>query len=303
MFDIKVKFILCIIKLSSKLSLSQAQSLGSAIGTIMWLFNTKMCRITRANLAACYPRSTTQERNQLAKKSLQETFKTLFEVAIFWEWPIEQCMSTINEVEGTELIDTALQGGQGVILLAPHLGNWELAGLFMSTKYAMAALFKPPKMKELEPYMTKVRQRAGSELVPTNKRGVLRLFKILQKGGVVGILPDQDPTATGGVYAPFFGIQTNSMKLVSKLIEKTKATVLICSAARLGKGSGFKLVVKPVDSAIYASDVLTSVSGLNRSIESLVREIPEQYQWEYKRFKRRPEGYPHLYYAGKVSKR
>ncbi len=303
MFDIKVNLILGAIKLAGKLTLSQAHSVGSVVGTMIWLLNTRMCRITRANLSACYPRLTTQERNQLAKRSLQETSKTLLEVAIFWEWPVERCLSSVKEIEGSELIDNALQLRQGLILLAPHIGNWELAGLYMATKFDMAALFKPPKMKGLEPYMTKVRQKTGSELVPTNKKGVIRLFKILKEGGVVGILPDQDPTAAGGVYAPFFGIQTNTMKLVSKLIEKTHAKVLITCAVRLDKGAGFRLVVKQIDPDIYSDDLLTSVTGMNRSVQAAVMEIPEQYQWEYKRFKRRPDGLPYLYYKGKIGKR
>ena len=38
-----------------------------------------------------------------------------------------------------------------------------------------------------------------------------------------------------------------------------------------------------------------ALQALNHSIETLVREAPEQYQWEYKRFKRQPEGHSRPY--------
>jgi KDO2-lipid IV(A) lauroyltransferase len=68
----------------------------------------------------------------------------------------------------------------------------------------------------------------------------------------------------------------------------------MCVALRL-PGGGFKLVFTEADDAIYADDLQQSLAGLNRSIEAVVRVAPEQYQWEYKRFKRQPPGLPPVY--------
>ena len=54
---------------------------------------------------------------------------------------------------------------------------------------------------------------------------------------------------------------------------------------RLPRGEGFELVFRPADPDIYSDDLETSVAAMNRSIEHCVRDRPEQYQWEYKRFK------------------
>jgi len=172
-----------------------------------------------------------------------------------------------------------------VIVLAPHHGNWELVGLYLSTLRPMAALYKPPKIKELEDYMSKVRGRHGSELVPTNKRGVVRLFSVLREQGMVGILPDQVPGGSGGVFAPFMGVPANTIKLVSRLVDKTGCEVVSLCAMRRPQADGFDMVFRRVDPDIYSSDVDVSVAAMNRSIEECVRHIPEQYQWEYKRFK------------------
>jgi len=55
------------------------------------------------------------------------------------------------------------------------------------------------------------------------------------------------------------------------------------------------VVFKNVDERIYSPDMETSVTGLNATVESCVRDIPEQYQWSYKRFKRGSELYNTIY--------
>ncbi|MEZ5504873.1 MAG: hypothetical protein R3F38_02350 [Gammaproteobacteria bacterium] len=41
--------------------------------------------------------------------------------------------------------------------------------------------------------------------------------------------------------------------------------------------------------AIYDADESVSAAAMNRTIEALIRMAPEQYQWEYKRFNKRPD--------------
>ena len=53
---------------------------------------------------------------------------------------------------------------------------------------------------------------------------------------------------------------------------------------------GFKVIIKPADTAIYGSDLIESASALNRSVENCVNEARSQYQWEYKRMRHRPPG-------------
>ncbi len=283
------------IRLLSKLSLPAAQRLGRWVGHILWWFQAGPARVTLTNLEQCFPELPARERHALAKQSLLHTGMVAAEIGAVWEWPAEKILSLVKEVEGEELIKSAESAGKGLVLLAPHLGNWEVAGLFFAARYKMAALYQPPKIEELDDYMRKVRERNGSELVPANKRGVMRLFHILREGGVIGILPDQDPELSGGQFAPFFGIEANTIKLVSKLVERTEAKVLCVCAERLSDSEGFRLVVQEADSLIYSEDLLISVTALNRTVENMVNRFPEQYQWEYKRFKRRPEGQRHFY--------
>ncbi len=281
----KAKLVIWALKLLACLSLKNAQRLGAWIGRILWWGDSRSTRVTIENIQLCYPHLSHEEQQALIKKSLLETGKLFSEFGVVWEWPTEKTLGLIKSVEGKEHLDAIFEKEKGAIVLAPHHGNWEMVGLYLSTLRPMAALYKPPKIKALEDYMSSVRGRHGSELVPTNKRGVVRLFSILSKQGMVGILPDQVPGGTGGMFAPFMGVEANTVKLVSRLIDRTKCEVVSLCAIRRPNGEGFDMVFKPADPEIYSDDLPTSIAALNRSIEACLESHPEQYQWEYKRFK------------------
>jgi KDO2-lipid IV(A) lauroyltransferase len=285
MDSFKAKLVIVLLKLLAILSLKNAQRLGVCFGRILWMGDSRSTQATKDNIELCFPELSTEAQQALIKLSLIETGKVFAEFGMVWEWPAEKTLSQIRSVKGKQYLDDITSKGKGVIVLAPHYGNWEMVGLYLSSLRPMAALYKPPKIKALEIYMSAVRGRYSSELVPTNKRGVIRLFSILSKKGMVGILPDQVPGGNGGINAPFMGVSANTIKLVARLIDRTNCEVVSLCAERLPNAEGFDMIFRPADPEIYSADVETSVAALNRSIENCIRDKPEQYQWEYKRFK------------------
>ncbi|WP_100641238.1 lysophospholipid acyltransferase family protein [Marinobacter salexigens] len=290
MSKLKYFFVAGLLRIAGKLSLANAQRIGKFIGLLMWRLPLKAREVTDINLTICLPELSPTERADLAKESLISTGMTMLEVPLMWEWPVEKCLGLVRETVGLELIDEAMADGSGLILLAPHLGSWELAGLFFSSRYKMAALYSPPNMPEFEDYMTRVRGRLGSELVRGDRRGLVRLGSILREGGVAGILPDQSPRGKGNAFAPFFGMEVKTMTLVSKLMQRTGAKVLITYAERLENAQGFRIVVRKTEPGLDSKDSVAATTALNQSIEQCIRDIPGQYQWEYKRLRHRPPG-------------
>lgn len=289
------KLIPLLFRLLSRLSLRNAQRLGRLLGRLAWRMDGRSAHTTRKNIDACFPDMPEKERIALSRASMAETGATGLELPIMWEWPVDRCLGLIREIEGSELLERYKAGSQGLVVLAPHLGNWELTGLFFASHYRMAALYSPPNHPGFEEYMTRVRSRSGSELVPTDRRGILRLLTVLRKGDLVGILPDQTPRREGGEFAPFFGIPAITMTLASKLLQKTEAKALIAYAQRLPAGEGFKMVIREADEGIYSADMTESLTALNDSVERCIREAPTQYQWEYKRFRRTASGATPVY--------
>src|SRR5690606_33318011 len=112
-------------------------------------------------------------------------------------------------------------------------------------------------------------------------------------GGVVGILPDQQPKAGEGVFAPFFGVQALTMSLLPRLAARTGATVLFAYCERIpapGSTPAFALRIEAAPEGIDDADTAAGAQALNAGVERIARRDPAQYQWTYKRYKLRPPG-------------
>jgi KDO2-lipid IV(A) lauroyltransferase len=286
----KITLLRIFIHLLSLFPLSAARLLGRVFGSLAWQADTRMARTTRTNLRLCFPDLEEQALEQLGRESLQQTLQTIMEAGAIWLWPPDRTLGLIHTVTGQEKLAAAVHEGRGVLVIAPHLGNWELFGLYLNNCGCGQSwqLYQPPDSRELDSFILQARSRGGARMVPTDNKGVGELLKALRRGEIAGILPDQVPPDSGGEFAPFFGIPALTMTLFNRLQQKTGARVLVGVALR--RGPGFEIRLTDPDPGVYAKDMPTALSGLNRSIEAIVKDNPGQYQWEYKRFKRQPPG-------------
>lgn len=272
---------------------------GRWLGWAIYKSNGRNVAVTRTNIGLCYPQLSAEQQEQRVKESIYQTATMALELGWSWMIPFEDLIASTRQVHGQEHLESAKAEGKGVIILGPHLGNWEVFGLFLSHHYEMTAMYAVPKLEVMDRIITDGRSRSGMLMVPANMKGVAKLLKQLQKGELVGNLPDQEPDdLSGGVFAPFMGVDAFSPKLVTRLISKTGARVVAGFARRLPDGQGFDIHFIPADEGVYDSDDVTAIAGVNRMVEALTEIAPEQYQWEYKRFKRRPEGQPKIYKRG-----
>ncbi|MEE3214202.1 MAG: lysophospholipid acyltransferase family protein [Pseudomonadota bacterium] len=239
--------------------------------------------VTRLNLEVVYPDASPQQRESLARDSLTHSTATMLELGFSWQGDPQHVADSIVEVHGRALLDDARAEGKGVIILAPHFGNWEVLNFWLSSHFPFTAMYEPPKLAPLDPIIRAGRERCGASLVPTNPRGVAALLKALKRCEAVGILPDQEPSWGSGVFAPFFGRPAYTATLLPKLVGRTEARVVTGVALRL-PGRGFALHFLAADERVYDADETTSCTGVNASIEEVIALEPAQYQWEYKRF-------------------
>lgn len=297
---LKSRLMIIWLHVMSWLPLGAARAVGSLLGRLMWWRGGTSADTTLTNLRLCLPELDEQRREELARESLRQTGMTMAEAGAVWLWPAQRILSRM-QVRGAGILEEAHAAGRGVIVIGPHLGNWEALGLYLSTcgLGEVLQMYQAPRDPALDRLVYDARSRCGATLVATDSRGVSRLLTGLRQGQIVGILPDQVPPATGGDFAPFFGHPALTMTLLTKLIRKTGCRALVAYARRIEPASdqaagqktqGFEVIFMPPDERIYAGDSAEALAGLNASIEAAVRQDPALYQWEYKRFKRQPDG-------------
>ncbi len=276
-----------IIRAFASLSLKNSHRIGALFGWLLSISRNRHHFITAINVRLCFPEMDKQQQKQLVRQSLIESGKAVAEISPIWNWKRDKILGTIQQVHGKALLDKALQRGKGVIMAAPHIGCWEILGLYLSDQYPTTYMYQKPKLSELDEVIKSGRQRFGGKLVPTDNQGIRAMLKSLKNNELVCILPDQEPAEGNGIFAPFFGIQCYSMTLISRFAQKTGATVLTIYAKRLPNGEGYEVFIDELDN-IREGTLEDSVRYLNDEIEKIARTLPEQYQWSYKRFRKQP---------------
>lgn len=276
------------------LPLGLLRAIGNLVGTISYYTNGRSAEVTRINLRACFSELTESELNSLVRSSLQETAKTAMEAGAIWRNSWAWLTTKIVAMEGDEILRAHLAQGKGVLVLAPHHGNWEVVAPYLASVAHLTAMYQPLKNPKMDELVLSGRSKLNISMAPTNRKGVMMLFKALQQGTIVGILPDQVPDKeSGSEVAPFFGLPALTMTLVQGLAQRTGCGVCSCYAERVP--GGFKIVVMDAAAGVADADQAVAVAALNASVEACVRRAPAQYQWEYKRFRRLPATYSNIY--------
>lgn len=268
--------------------------LADAIARWWIRVDAREARVARRNLELAMPQLDADARLALHREILRTTARQALETLRLWTRPASRNLADIAEVHGGELFDAALADPRGLIVAAPHMGNWELLNQWLAMKTPLAILYRPPESPTGEAFLRRVRANAGGQVeqVRAEASGVRTLLKRLQKGGVVGILPDQQPKAGDGEYAAFFDVQALTMTLLGRLAARSGAQVLVAWCERLPGSSPprFALHVQQAPGTIASADPRQSVAALNAMVEAIARRDLAQYQWTYKRYTLRPPG-------------
>jgi len=161
-------------------------------------------------------------RRVVASQSVQSTGELISEMGLVWTQLRAQTAALLG-ANGLGCVKEPSASGQGVIVLGPHFGNWELLGMHLATLGNVLALYEPIPLKKLDQLMHRGRQCTGGKLVPTGPCRIAEPVRSVRAGGITGILPDKVPNdENAGINTRFFGVECCTAALASNLI-KTRA--------------------------------------------------------------------------------
>jgi KDO2-lipid IV(A) lauroyltransferase len=269
-----------IFKCFAILSFPALHKLGAVLGWVIYFCTPKSAKIMRTNLKNSGLTSNNQHFNKILHENIAETGKSILETFAIWQKKETELLPLVRQAHNWSLVEDTLRLGKGIIFLTPHLGCFEITSIYYGSKHPITVLYRPPKIRALQPFILQGRARAGVTLAEANASGVRKLMQALKRGEAVGILPDQIPAAGEGEWADFFGKPAYTMTLASKLAEKTGATVIMAYGERLAHGAGYEIHLQKIDS-------IATPTLLNKAIETQIMQKPTQYLWRYNRYKQR----------------
>ena len=270
---------LALYRLAARWPLWLLHGIGALLGWLTWLASPTYRRRIRDNAAlAGYPLASVRACVAHAGRMVLEMPRLWFGPPVPLHWQQHQA-----------LMEAAYARGRGVVYMTPHMGCFEITAQVIGAQLAarhgpITVLYRPARQALLREVVEKARQREGVETAPTTLAGVRQMMRALRAGRAVGLLPDQVPPEGQGLWSPFFGQPAYTMTLAARLIQQTGATPLLLWGERLPRGQGFQLHVRAFPE-VLSDDLELAVGQINRAMESLIRECPEQYLWGYGRYK------------------
>ncbi|HEU4459267.1 MAG TPA: lysophospholipid acyltransferase family protein [Methylibium sp.] len=270
------------LRMLSSWPLRLLHAVGGPLGWLVYLASPTYRRRFRANAAQAgvpWPK---------AREAIGAAGRMLTELPTLWLRPVQAPLPVAVGWEGGELIEQAQAAGRGLVMLTPHLGCFEAIGQSYAQRYgagrgAMTVLYRPARKPWLRPLVEQARRRPGLDAAPATLAGVRQMLRALKRGEVVGLLPDQVPPEGLGVWAPFFGKPAYTMTLAARLVQQSGAALLVVWGERLPRGAGY--LVRVSDPGALPADPVEAASAINRAMERLILQCPEQYLWGYHRYK------------------
>ncbi len=233
---------------------------------------------------------------QAVRQSIAEAGRLIAELPYLWLRPAGEPLAGVSW-QGAELIEAALAQGRGMLLLTPHLGCFEVtaqayAERFGGGAHPITVLYRPARKLWVRELEETSRARPNLATAPASLAGVRQMIRALRRAEVVGLLPDQVPPEGMGVWAPFFGQPAYTMTLATRLVQQTGAVPLLIWGERLAGGAGYCVHVSELGAALPSGEGSNSEAAqaesaaiVNRAMERLILQCPQQYLWGYNRYK------------------
>lgn len=272
--------LLLLLRLLARFPLPLLHALGAALG-LLGLLRPRHTLRMRNNLGIPHLYSL-----RLLLNAAMELGKGMAELPRIWLAPLPSVFSLVREVRGWEHIEAARRQGKGIVLLAPHLGCWEICGMYIASRVPCTALYTPPRQAWVHEMMRTGRERSGVRTVPPGNAGVRALLTSLRAGEAVFILPDQTAMKGEGMWLRFLGEPAYMPSLPYRLLHRTDATPLAVFAKRLSWGRGFRLYVQAIPRPSENTDH-GFADAVGRAMSDLIRQHPAQYLWSYRLYRRR----------------
>jgi len=143
------------------------------------------------------------------------------------------------------IYDTARRRGQGVLLVTPHLGNWELGGPLLAqhgVKLIVLTLAEPGR--GLTAFRSAARARWGIETIVVGDDGFafVEIIKRLQAGDTVALLLDRPPQRNAATIQ-LFGRPFRASLAAAELARASGCALVGVAIVRIGES--YKVQVLP----------------------------------------------------------
>lgn len=270
--------------LAGRLPIDAAQRVGAAMG---WLaFDVARLRrsVSINNIVASLGVSP-REATRIARASYMNSGRSMIEFAALAHLSKAEVLDLVS-IEGVENLERVRAEGKGGIMVAAHLGNWELSGAALTAiGTPLSFLVGEQTNSRVDDVMNDLRRRQNIGIIKRSMslRGVM---KALAGQELVAMLPDQD-ARKNGIMVEFLGRPASTVRGPAVFAIRRGCAILPFFVARTGTRH-----VATIEPPLYPADIADEnerVRDLTQRytdrIAARVRQYPHEYFWGHRRWK------------------
>jgi len=264
-------------------------AIGAGLGSVLYRFGRG--RVTRINLALCFPGMPEHERIAMARRHFRLLGRNALELSLM-VWGSEKQLMKLVRIENMELLHA--ERGKPLIVFAPHFIGLNMGGVRVAHELPRSgSIYSRQKNPVLDRIFWRARMRFGEPVLVSRQEGLRGAIRILRSGKAFYFLPDMDFGRRDAIFTPFFGVPAATITALPRLAKLGRAKVMPIVTRQ--EGNGYVARIYPAWEDYPTGDMEADVRRMNAFIEDRIREMPEQYFWAHKRFKTRPPGEPSPY--------
>jgi KDO2-lipid IV(A) lauroyltransferase len=198
--------------------------LARVFGTIWFYFAGERRRIVKENLIAVLGRA---DRKDIKKVFIN--FMRVYGDILNIPNMSKSYIQSMIKVKGIDYFKEELNKGKGIILVSPHIGGMELAGIYLTSlglPLCSVAETRGPGI-EFFKFYNRYRGHFGIKLMPLEDRKLpFKLIRALKKNKIVVLIGDRD-ILNSGTTTEFFGRKASIPKGIAFLSKKTGTPIFV----------------------------------------------------------------------------
>jgi KDO2-lipid IV(A) lauroyltransferase len=265
--------------------------LGAVLGSLAYAVLQRERNRALAHLKLAFPEKDAAWIRRIARGSFIHLGKCIFEVMLMTPSRMSRMTAAFH---GEDNLRKAVAQNKGVIYVSAHIGNWELLGGILATRFpatmviGIAAPIEPPALNDM---IIMLRARMGSQTLLRGKPGAPReLIRVFRENRILGILIDQD-TDVDGAFVDFMGKPAWTPTAAASMAIKFGAPMTFGYIQRGIDNRHTVYLEGPLDLISTGDrdrDIIANTAMLTKKIEEVIRRNPEQWVWMHRRWRRQP---------------
>lgn len=265
------------------------------------LNNKRRLRIIKSNIEICFPELPPKDKHKMLMQHASYAGFAISEIAWMWFRSLKRIKQR-TRIEGIEHLHKAKADKRPIIYLIPHMFWLEYGAFALGQEYPIAGIFNTFKNPVLDWLVGMKRAQLSKNPIRRQSGGTTaQVIRLVNEGVAVHHLMDEDLGAKHSVFAPYFGTPKATLANMAKIIQQTQALVLPCTTRY--EAAEDKMVINigiGLNWSAHADNPIAIAEQVNLAYEAMVRISPEQYMWNLRYFRSRPENDNHKLYRSNI---